>query len=211
MEFTNILDKVITQPTKIKILRFLVLYKPEMTGRELARFCNISPMQAHRTLNSLSLQGIVTKIRVGNSYVFKLNTHNAVISILLKDIFIKEKNLLKEIILNSFKQFDRKILSATVFGSIADGLARPNSDVDLLIVTRDKESLRLIKSELPNIEVAFYEKTGNRLAPLLISLNELIKKQSTNKTLFNKIINGNTIFGRPVKELLNGRQNTAQD
>lgn len=202
MQFTNIIEKLISQPTKIKILRFLVLHKPEMTGRELAKFCGVSHMQAYRILNEFELQGIITKVRVGKSHLFKLNEKNIIVKIFIKEIFEKEKNLLKKILNDVLCKIKDKILSAVVFGSVAEGKERPDSDVDLCVLVKDKNIIKLVEKELADIEIEFYEQTGNRLSPMVLSLNELQRKIETNKTLFSKIIAGKIIYGKPIGEII---------
>lgn len=205
MQFSNMIEKIMSQPTKIKILRFLVLYKPEMTGRELARFCSVSHMQVYRIMQELELQGIATKIRVGKSNLFKLNEKNIIVKMFLKDIFEKEKNLLKIILGDVLYKVENKILSATVFGSVAEGKERPNSDVDICVLVKDKNVVKEVKKELAGIEVEFYEQTGNRLSPIVLSRNEFQRKSSTNKALYSKIIMGKTIVGKPIGDYINGR------
>ena len=80
MRFKQVLDKVFSQPTGIRILRFMVLFRPEMTGREIARQCGISHMMAYRALNIFESQGIVKKSRIGRSSLYRINEDNILIN-----------------------------------------------------------------------------------------------------------------------------------
>lgn len=205
MQFKNYLDRIFSQPTKVKLLRFLVETRPEMTGRELSRFCKISHMQVYRNLDDLKAYGIVTKKRVGGAYVYSLNEKNVLVKDVLDTLFRKEGKLLDDVLKAILQVKAGNMLSVVVFGSAARGEERPTSDVDIFILARNENESNLIRDFLSNAELRFHEQTGNRLSPIVMSIAELKDKYKTNKTLISKILSGKVISGKSPEEFIYGR------
>jgi len=205
MQFKNFIDKILSQPTKIKLLRFFVDSRPEMTGRELAKFCDVSHMQVYRILDALQSQGVVKKRQVAGAYLYTLNEKNVIVKNILIPLFQKEKNFLDEILKQLLNRITKKVLSIVVFGSVAEGRERPTSDVDIFILTKNKTAAISIRDILSEAETTFYEKTGNRLSPIILSVGELRKKSNTNKTLISKILSGRVIVGKSPKDFIYGK------
>ncbi|MCX5778649.1 MAG: nucleotidyltransferase domain-containing protein [Elusimicrobia bacterium] len=205
MQFKNYLDTIFSQPTKVRLLRFLFETRPEMTGRELARFSKISHMQVYRNLDDLNAHGIVIKKRVGGAYVFSLNEKNVLVKDVLHTLFQKEGKLLDDVLKAIFLEKTSNMLSVVVFGSSAKGEERPASDVDIFILTKNESESNLINDFLSDAELRFYEQTGNRLSPIVMTIAELKVKYKTNKTLFSRILSGKVVSGRSPEEFINGR------
>ena len=209
MQFKNYLDTIFSQPTKVRLLRFLFETRPEMTGRELARFAKISHMQVYRNLDDLKSNGIVTKKRVGGAYVFSLNEKNVLVKEVLNTLFQKEGKLLDDVLKAIFLKKASNMLSVVVFGSAAKGEERPASDVDIFILTKNESESNLVNDFLSDAELRFYEQTGNRLSPIVMTIAELKGKYKTNKTLFSSILSGKMVSGRSPEEFINSRAPTS--
>lgn len=93
MKLTNILEEVLGQKSKIKILRCLFKRKMEMTGRQVAQFCGLNHRTCQLALRDLEQQGIVVMRRVGKSNLFKLKQDNYLIGQLLGPLFEQEEHL----------------------------------------------------------------------------------------------------------------------
>lgn len=206
MQFNNYLDKILSQPTRVKLLRFLATHKPEMTGRELARFCDISHMQVHRALGEFVAQGIVLKRRVGKAYIYTFNEKNILVHAVLIPLFLKERNLLRELLNSLLKNKMNEVLSVVIFGSVAKGEERPDSDVDVFILSKKNSNDIPFKEFLSEIEVKFHQETGNRLSPIVLSINELNDKFKSNKTLVSNMLSGEVVAGKAPREFLHGWQ-----
>ena len=205
VQFNSYLNKIFSQPTKINLLRFLVKNKPEMTGRELARFCKISHTQVYRILNDFEAQGIVKKSSVGGANLYVLNEKNILVTEVLYSLFQKEKVLLELILKRLLSKVENKLLSVVIYGSVAEKRERPISDVDVFLLIKNKKMENSLKHVLPDIEIKFYEQTGNRLSPVVLSIEEIGEKTKTNKTLISNIFSGKVIMGRPPKEFVYGK------
>src|SRR3989344_4190382 len=71
-----------------------------------------------------------------------------------------------------YKFKDKKIISLALFGSLAKGEEDFNSDIDLLIITKNKKLASQI-SEKCNLEII--DKFGNVLMPYILNKNEFKK------------------------------------
>ncbi|MDI6757424.1 MAG: nucleotidyltransferase domain-containing protein [Endomicrobiia bacterium] len=202
MQFSKAAERILASPANIGVLRLFVTTRPQMTGREVARFCKMSHTHALRTLDALTEQGLITRGRAGRAYLFQLNDKNTAVNTLFKPFFDKEKTLLTDVVAHALKGIKSKILSAVIFGSAARGAERPQSDVDLFILVRSKKEVSVIEKHLSAAEVDFYECTGSRLAPIVMSPCEMKKKMKTNRALFENISAGKIVVGRRPQETL---------
>lgn len=146
----NILDEIIGNPIKVKILRHLVKGFERRTGRSLAQIAKVSPPTALKPLEELLREGILTKMVIGKSYSFSLNRKNIVVEKGIIPLFRLEANLLKELAEKLKKSLPQKIDTAVWFGSIARGEATHQSDWDILILCPNQTMADTIRQELPD-------------------------------------------------------------
>ena len=88
------------------------------------------------------------------------------------------------------------IKRAVLFGSIAEGAEKINSDIDIFFLVKDrkyKRKLELLLDKLSNICLEAY---GNRLSPYILTEQEMKKKKSLK--LISEINKGIQIF--PVRK-----------
>jgi|GEM_PF-1515187 len=203
MKFKEPIENLLAQKSKIKILRFLLKTGMEFTGREIARNINMDHKTCHSALSELSQPGVVFANHTGSSVLYKINQKNMLVTELLIPLFRKEENLLKTIAQFLVKKIRIPILSAMLFGSIAQNHARETSDVDILIITSDKKTQKAVVAALARLEFDFIQKFGNMLSPLVITQNELLNKLKEKDKLITTILRtGKTISGKTSEELI---------
>jgi predicted nucleotidyltransferase/predicted transcriptional regulator len=203
MLFKNVLDSILGQTSKVKILRFLNLIDFELSGREIAKEINISHVQCHKALKYLNQHGLIDMRQIGRSTAYKINKSHILYLNLIKPIFNSESTLLKQLtetILKKIKTF--KPLSIIVFGSTIK-LARPDSDIDLLIIFPNKSDIKQIREKIDTLEEEIITKFGNSIAPILIKQKEFNKKYKEKNNLYIEIINkGKILYGKTISELI---------
>lgn len=197
MLFHDYLENLLGSKVKIKVLRTLWKFKgKEFTIRELAKFLEISHTGVKKVLDELEKMNIITIRTFGRSYAFKLNANSYGASI-VKAIFETEEKTLSELKKMLRKKLDvPEIISAALFGSIVQGKEAPRSDIDLLIVTQEREKVEGIVTELQK-RVA--EKFGNSISPYFVVEEDLRKKRDVppiKQVLENHIL----ICGEPLGE-----------
>jgi len=203
MNFTYPLDYILGQPSKIKILRFLIKSGVSMNGREIGKAVGLSHVRCHTILKELSEQGIVSFRQIGRSTVYELQQNHIVIKDWLKPLFKKE-DLLKNSFARTVTNFlSIKPLSVILFGSMSKKLARAESDIDILLVMPDKVNLKSCKREIIGLEENITRLYGNHLSPLFIKRAAFIRKLKTGDQFLKEVLkSGCLIYGRVFAELL---------
>jgi predicted nucleotidyltransferase len=83
-------------------------------------------------------------------------------------------------LVHKLRQFSRKVI---LFGSCSQGTDTKDSDIDLLIITQEKEEARKITSE-------FNRKNERKVAPIIVNVNEFVLLKNEDKPLYENIERG---------------------
>jgi predicted nucleotidyltransferase len=197
MLFRHCLEGILGSKVKIKILRTLWKYKgKEFTIRELSRFLGISHTGIRKVLDDLEQMNVITVRTVGKSYVFRLNTKSYLAGV-LEEIFKSEENALSELknILKE-KLSSPEIISVALFGSIVEEKEKPRSDIDLLILTGNRERAeKLVVEAQKKITEIF----GNSISAYYLTPENFEKRRESH--LIKQILKNHIlILGKPISE-----------
>lgn len=186
MKFHDILEELLSSREKIKLYRlFLRFPEKAFSGRETARMASISAPGAWRILKLFESYGIITRIRTGKTDAWKLQPKH-ILAHALRDALLIEKTLfprIKRLILDNCP--DVTIRQITLFGSIAKGLERPDSDIDVLIIVPTEKDKQKTINAMTDAGLKPYSLFGNRLAPIILTVDEYRKKKD--KEFYKKI------------------------
>jgi len=132
MRNTSILDALIPK-TRQGILASL-LVQPEKIWyvSELARRMGVPSSSLQRELHTLSDAGILKTHRQGRMAYFQANAQSPVFAD-LRGLLLKTAGLV-DVLADALQPLAAKIQRAFVYGSIASGEARMDSDIDLMII-----------------------------------------------------------------------------
>ena len=195
MKFHTSLLDVLTSKAKIKIIKFLLNHVASMSEREIASVLNVSHMSVNRTMRELGELNFVNFVTIGKAHLWRVNRKSyafRVLSELFKGVTgIKEPlEDLKEILLNNLpKTLIKKVV---LFGSIAKASERSNSDIDVFVLVKDKESKKKLESQIDKLSNMCLEAYGNRLAPYILTEQEI--EQKKNLKIVSEINKGIQIF-----------------
>lgn len=204
MLFNNPLDYILGQQSKVKILRFLVKSNAELNGREIAKAVGLSHVKCHTALRELSVHGLINMRRTGRSVIYSIDPENILAKFFLTPLYNKESRLLNILAQTIAKEFSLpRPLSIFLFGSIVKGQARPNSDIDILLVQPDEKNMREAKVELSKAERNIVKLFSNRLAPIMIRKSEFKKRYKREEKFIKEVVKtGKIIYGKNLSELL---------
>lgn len=203
MKFKDTLENLLAQKSKIKILRFLLKSKLELTGREVARSIKMDHKTCHHSLRELSQQGVILLNHTGGGVLYKINDKNLLVKELLIPLFDKEKKLLRTMSRSLINKLKTPMISVILFGSLIRGTERPTSDVDLLIVVSNKERKEAIKTALSQIEFDFICGFGNMLSPIILTSDEFRARLRRKDKLIRRILrSGSSIYGKSIEGLI---------
>lgn len=201
MQFHDYLEQVLGNKAAIRVLRAMIRYQAKVfTKRGLARTANVSVNEAALTIRDFEDLGIIRVQPVGRSHQLSLNKKNYIFNKIIEPIFKAEEDTLSELIKVLKKNLDKKriIISAALFGSVAKGKEKPDSDIDILVISNDFDAASQIVSDAL-VEVA--EVFHARLAPITFSQKELQSKKKGD--LINSIIaNHIMICGRDLESMI---------
>jgi len=118
-----------------KILSFLAKFSDkEFYERQIARKIGISYGSANRALNDLYSTGAIKRRREGKMCFYSVDTSSAAIIELKKLV----NTTLVEPLIEKLKNISSRIV---LYGSCAQGIDNSQSDLDLFIVSNDKEGV----------------------------------------------------------------------
>ena len=166
------LETLLGSRTKIKILRALHRHTgKEFTIRELADFIGVSHTGVRKTLKDLYEMNVITLKAIGKSHTVSINSSSHLLP-LMDAIFAYEEETLSHLE-KSIKEGlcgEDYIKRVLLFGSVARMEEEPRSDIDVLILTDDKERAEESVSELQS---ELSRRFGNPLAPYILTPSEI--------------------------------------
>jgi len=164
-------------PTVLKVL--YVFHKDpmrELHEREVMRKAEISKGSANLILRRLSDRGILERRKAGRMVFYRFNFRSPLARQLkvLFNIYSMQK------LIDQLKPYCKRIV---LFGSCAEGLDVRESDIDLLVLTQEREKVME--------EASAYQKNLDRkLSPIVVNANELAKLKREDKPLYERIAKG---------------------
>jgi len=169
---------------------------------ELAAHLGTSPSSLQRELEALAKSGILQRRQEGRRIYYRAETASPVFTE-LRDLFSKTAGMVP-LLHVELEAFGPKIAWAAIYGSIARGEERAQSDVDLLIV--GAVTLQDLLSALRRVEGQF----GREVNVTRYSEEEFRAKRLSGNHFLNSILKSNliTIVGSPdeLEKAAGGRQ-----
>lgn len=176
MLYRNYLEKLLGNKTKIAMLRaFYKIPDKIWSSRDLARFIGAYNTTILDNLGDIEDMGLVDIGLHGHVKTIKVNKESFVFTNIVKPLFEKEDKTLKALIEQlklSIMPKDTDIF--VLFGSVVEKKEKPSSDIDLLIVTKNKEKIDRVMSEKQGLISRMF---GNEVAACIMSPHEFKEKQ----------------------------------
>jgi predicted nucleotidyltransferase len=194
MKFHNVLDEILGNRTKVKLLRAFFTYpEKEFTESELQRIAGIPQASVHRNVKSLLANGLLGRERIGKANLHSLNKEHTLYA-LIENIFETERNLLSEL-KKSLKDSIESLSGielAVLFGSILKSTEREDSDIDIFIISR-ADKLQ-VEAEMKNQIQVIRNKFGNTISPMIKNDTEM--KDMKSSSIYKELKKGEVLFKR---------------
>ena len=187
MKFHDSFFQLIDTDAKLKVVRFLLNHEsalPDrqagMSEREISSLVGISHMTVNRVLRDLEQWHFVSYERVGRAHVWKVNPQSYAYGVLntvkmAVDTLPQPVEALKTAILSSLPK--KNLIKVILFGSVSKNDEKTDSDIDLFVLTQNKESLKSLEEALERLSIICLEKFGNRLAAYVLTEKQLQQKK----------------------------------
>jgi len=168
-------------PTFLEVL-YLFHEDPmqELHEREVVRRTGVSKGSANNILRKLSEVRILERNRRGRMVFYRLSLRNAVtrqLKVLFNVYFLDE-------LVESIKPDCKRLL---LFGSCSEGTDIKDSDIDIFVLTNEKDKVKLKIS-------THQKKMERRIAPIIVNSNEFVKLRKEDKPLYERILKGITLW-----------------
>ncbi len=177
MKLHAFLEDLLGSKAKVGVLRMLFKYRPKtFTGRELAESTGtLTHTGVRRALRELQAANLIKLEYHGRSNLINLNTDSYVYDV-LQTLFNEEAKTFYSFTQELRKCVPGDVVSCAIFGSVASGMEKPDSDVDVLFITDNKEIVRRFIEEKLQF---FVKRYGNVIAPYIMSGSEFLRKKNT--------------------------------
>lgn len=196
------LDQLASKP-KLRLLRYLALHYGAFTGRQLALSAKVQPKRAREALAALVELGWVQERKAGRASIYSLNRRHYVVRSILIPAFARETGWLAELGRRVVGVTPSVIRSVILYGSWARGDARPDSDVDLLIVVTDSIRRDVLDRRLDGFRTEALDRFGVPVSFLVLSMHELAHRTRTRSRFMREILEqGRVLAGRPLSDVL---------
>ncbi|MBK7906139.1 MAG: nucleotidyltransferase domain-containing protein [Gemmatimonadetes bacterium] len=155
-------------------------------GAELLRLVGSGTGATHRVLHQLVDAELVTVVPVGNQRHYQANAQSPVFEdlcrLVLKTVAVAEP------LQKALAPLASRIAEAFVFGSVAAGVERASSDLDLFIVSDDVEYAELF-DRLASAE----RELGRRIEPTLLTTQAFARRLRTTDGFAKRVASGDRI------------------
>jgi predicted nucleotidyltransferase len=165
---------------QLKVLSFLAKFSDqEFHEREIARRTGISYGSANTVLNELLADGILARRQAGKMLFYSFNSGDPIAKIF--KIFVSV-SLLRSLVKN-LREFASEVV---LYGSCARGEDISASDIDLFVVSGEKEKVLGI-IENYKFRNGF---EGIKIEPVVLSALDLLKSEKTDKEFLSLVREG---------------------
>lgn len=169
--------------TRTAVLTALLL-RPEKSlhVREIARLTGASPGSLHRELRLLASLGLLTRTEAGRQVYYAANCSSPVYPDLAG--LLRKTAGVVDPLRSALLPLSRRIRAAFVYGSVASGTERPDSDLDLLVLG-DVGFGAVVKALAPA-----QASLGRELNPAVMKLVEFTRKARGGEPYVLNILRG---------------------
>lgn len=154
--------------------------------RDIARLTDLAPATVQREVVSLSNAGVLTRRESGNQVLYGADPSCPIFDE-LKSIAAKTSGVV-DVIREALSDFADRVEVGCIFGSMATGTARPDSDIDLLLI--GDISLRELVPELRGLE----SRVGREVNPVTMRAEEFRSRLHDDEPFIRRVIGEPKVF-----------------
>lgn len=196
------LEQIFGSRNTVKILRYLVKHQDwEFNTTELSKDTKINKGTISKLIKKLAENNVIKINRKGKIILFKLNKENIIIKNLIIPSFKNEDDVFDKFVKPKILKLKSKnILSIILYGSYASGNFKLTSDLDLLIIIKNKNEE--LNDKINKLKKDFLEE--DLLIRIdIMTLNEFKRSYKIKEPLIISIQNNHKIlYGKNFYELI---------
>jgi predicted nucleotidyltransferase len=199
----GVLDTIWGEALAMRILRYLCRASGAHTGRAIGQAVQLSHSAVHRALQPLTVREIVEAEPQGRAILYRLNEEHWLVQTGLRPLFDAELSFFPRLGEAIQRAAEVPLRSVILFGSVARGDARPDSDIDLLCLTMTPATRETAETHLLSAAPALRRQFGRRISCLVWSAAEFTRRSKSDDPLVRDILNtGDAIAGATLSQLI---------
>ena len=202
MHFHRYQESIVGSRTKVRLLRVLFrLPESELTGEDLAHKASVSKPMAHLALSQMMRENVVARRVVGRAYLYRLLADSYPVK-LVAALFTTEDSPLEELArLARERLASEKVISVILYGSIARGEERAESDIDLYVIIRKEVYRERVQQMISDLNPLTLSRFGNRLSALILTREESRRAYRKRRDLEMRTeAEGKVLYGLGLRE-----------
>ncbi|MCK4507434.1 MAG: nucleotidyltransferase domain-containing protein [Desulfuromonadales bacterium] len=155
--------------------------------KEIVRYAGVGIGSVQRELEKLSMVGLLTIEKIGNQKHYKANRKSPIFEELRG--IVKKTFGLADVLRKTLDEFRGSVELAFVYGSVAKGTDKANSDVDVMIIS-DQLTYPEVLASVASIEVNI----GRSVNPTIYTTQEFKDKIQADSSFVTRVISQQKIF-----------------
>ncbi len=162
-----------------RVLEYVIDYpETEFTEKEIRKKIKLSKSAINYALRKLCKYGLITRRKKGGIFLYSLSYNH---------IIIKQIKVLKNIIniLPLVQKIKKYSIRITLFGSASRGENWKDSDIDLVIIARNKDVIPKIKKTI---------NSSKKIKPILVTEIGFMEIKKKDPVFYREIENGITLW-----------------
>ena len=195
----RVLEGVFGTKARVTLLRRLSRESQPLTARQLAELTGLNHRTVVEALDPLEHMGVVEKRHAGPSYLYSLARENLIAQRIVLPALDAECGLPSALREEIVALFGPPALSIVLFGSMARGEEKRDSDVDVLVVMADEEGCAEMEGRALDAGHSFFKRFGRPLSVHCVTLHDA--QRGRKAYLSEAVRKGETLFGKPPAEL----------
>jgi predicted nucleotidyltransferase len=189
--FRQPLDAVFAAPSHLAVCRALRDTAEGMSGRQVARQAGINHQTCAVALGRLEELGVVRRQGSGQSQLFQLSRENLLVRDLLIPLLRKEREVFPRVVRRVGELAAGRCARALVFGSVARGEERRESDLDLLLIAGGPRGQASTRQAANDLRTMMAKEWGLRVNPIVLTQRAVeIRRQRRDPLIANILREG---------------------
>lgn len=186
------LEYILDSRSKVLILRLLVKRQDWIFSlSEISRELKVTKNTVSRSMKPLVEFNILREFKKGKTTVFQLNRGNYIVARLIVPLFIKESDYPIKKAFEFCFALRKHASIAIIFGSAAEGMMTPTSDIDIALISDSKT----IEGMAEALKSKYFKEAGLIFSVHVFGSKDFKKRYAKKDPLILSIVNGKLIFG----------------